>query len=276
MHKILTIAGFDGSGGAGIQADLKTFASLGCYGLSVLTCLPIQNTQGVEKCYPMSAQMVREQLHSIFADIVPDAIKIGVLYNEEIVATVTNFLQENASGIPIVLDPVMVATSGDSLLQKRAITVLKRVMLPIATIVTPNTEEAFRLTGIPIETTTDIQKAGESLMDLGTNAVLLKGGHLCDQAATDLLLQKNTRAEWLTSQRILSPNTHGTGCTLSAGIAAGLALGNDLLPSCRQAKAYLTQAIQHGKNLEIGRGNGPVHHFYHLTPAPLQNNEDSR
>ncbi len=276
MRKVLTIAGFDGSGGAGIQADLKTFAAFGCYGLSVLTCLPIQNTQGVEKCYPMSAKIVQEQLHSIFADIVPDSIKIGVLFNKEIVATVTNFLKDNAPGIPIVFDPVMMATNGGSLLHPETIDDLKQLLIPAATVVTPNIEEAFQLTGIPIETTIDMEKAAKAMMQFGANAVLLKGGHLCDQAATDLLLQKNGQAKWLTLQRINSKNTHGTGCTLSSGIAAGLALGNDLQDACQQAKAYLTQAIQHGKDLQIGRGNGPVHHFYHLEPIAPQNKETSR
>lgn len=273
MYKVLTIAGFDGSGGAGIQADLKTFAAMGCYGLSVLTCLPVQNTLSVNKCYPMSAQIVQEQLHSIFADIMPDAIKIGVLFNQEIVTTVANFLRDKASGIPIVFDPVMVATNGGALLCLDTIDALKQSIIPIATVVTPNIEEAYRLTEIPIETTTDMKKSAEAMMQFGANAVLLKGGHLRDQAATDLLLQKNAQAEWLTSKRIHSKNTHGTGCTLSSSIAAGLALGNDLLAACQQAKAYLTQAIQHGRNLKIGQGNGPVHHFYNLEPNTFQYKE---
>lgn len=263
QNKCLSIAGFDGSGGAGIQADLKTFSALGCYGMTVLTALPIQNTMGVRGCYEIPLKVIQEQLDAIFDDIVPNSIKIGMLFNQEIVKLVADFLKERAPGIPIVLDPVMVAKSGDHLLLPNAITALKEHLIPITTIITPNLPEATALTK-PAE---EMQILAEQLLNLGSHAVLLKGGHNEGDESNDLYVDKDDQAIWLTAARIMSTNTHGTGCTLSAAIAAYLALGYSLLDACRLAKVYLSAAIKAAQHFSVGHGHGPVHHFYNIWPS---------
>lgn len=261
--KILTIAGFDSSGGAGIQADLKTFTVLGCYGMSVLTALPIQNTTGVKNCYSIPLNAIEEQLDVIFTDIRPNVIKIGMLFNTEIIQLIASFLKRYAISIPIVLDPVMVAKSGDPLLLPDAIDSLKQLLLPITTVVTPNLPEASVLSGMSIANEQEMTTAAEKILALGPKAVFIKGGHLLAQQAADLLLTREHEKTWLTTQRIESKNTHGTGCTLSAAIASYLALGFSLKESCEKAKAYLTKAIADAKAWKIGKGLGPVSHFLH-------------
>lgn len=262
QHICLSIAGFDGSGGAGIQADLKTFSALGCYGMTVLTAIPIQNTCGVKKCYDLPLNCIADQLEAIFEDIVPDSIKIGMLFSTSIIECVSNFLEKNALHIPIVLDPVMVAKSGDPLLLLDAIESLKNRLIPLATIITPNLPEAHTLTQNP---TTDMVELAKELMTMGAQNVLLKGGHhhQLDQS-NDLLLQKNQAPLWLHGTRIVSKNTHGTGCTLSAAIASFLAQGYSLEYACQHAKTYLSGAIAATKHRSVGKGQGPVHHFYAL------------
>lgn len=262
MHKCLSIAGFDGSGGAGLQADLKTFSALGCYGMTILTALPVQNTMGVRHCYEIPLQAIYHQLEAIFDDIVPDSIKIGMLFKQEIVELVASFLQSRAHNIPIVLDPVMVAKSGDYLLLPEAVSALKKDLFPLATIITPNLPEAKMLT----ETTGEMQTLTERLLALGPQAVLLKGGHQTGQDSSDLYLDQSGQTFWLSSPRINSKNTHGTGCTLSAAIAAYLALGEPLTEACRLAKNYLSDALKAAQFNSVGHGHGPVHHFYNIWP----------
>ncbi|MBA2653069.1 MAG: bifunctional hydroxymethylpyrimidine kinase/phosphomethylpyrimidine kinase [Tatlockia sp.] len=268
QYKTLSIAGFDGSGGAGIQADLKTFSAFGCYGMTVLTALPIQNTQGVSKCYGLPLTAIEEQLSAIFTDIRPDSIKIGMLFKAEIVSLVANFLKTHAQNIPIVLDPVLMAKSGDALLLPNALEALKSELIPLATLITPNLPEAQALLGMNVNFADEMPAIAEKLLELGGSAVLLKGGHLHDKEnSNDLFLNQNGELHWFTSPRIVSKNTHGTGCTLSAAIASGLALGLDLLSACKIAKKYIYHAIEAAKNEKVGSGNGPVHHFYHLWPT---------
>jgi hydroxymethylpyrimidine/phosphomethylpyrimidine kinase len=261
-YKCLSIAGFDGSGGAGIQADLKTFSALGCYAMTVLTALPVQNTCGVRKCYSIPLSAIEEQLVAIFDDIIPDSIKIGMLFSEPVINLVTDFLSKHATNIPIVLDPVMLAKSGDSLLLPAAVVALKEKLIPFATIITPNLPEAEVLVG----KYNNFSLLAEKLLALGSKAVLLKGGHLSGDSADDLFLDQQGVCQYLKSERIKSKNTHGTGCTLSAAICSFLAQGLSLFEACKKAKYYLFQAMLAAKDNSVGKGHGPVHHFYHLWP----------
>lgn len=260
IKKVLSIAGFDGSGGAGLQADLKTFTVLGCYGMTVLTALPIQNTCGVRSCYAIPLHVIAEQLASIFEDIKPDAIKIGMLFSAEIIMLVSSFLAKNAAGIPIILDPVMIAKSGDILLQDEAIDTLKAQLIPLCTLITPNLPEADALVGHQ----QDHNKLAESLLALGPQAILLKGGHGVGKSSDDLFVDRQGEHCLLTSTRLDSKNTHGTGCTLSAAICAYRAQGHSLLEACKLAKQYLWGAIHSSQTFSVGRGQGPVNHIYML------------
>lgn len=261
-YKALSIAGFDGSGGAGIQADLKTFSALGCYGMTVLTALPVQNTCGVKSCYDIPAEVIEDQLYAIFEDIIPDSIKIGMLYSDAIIRRVARFLEQYASLIPIVLDPVAVAKSGHALLQPAAVDALKTELIPLTTIITPNLPEAELLVGKTAMNTAEMPAIAKQLQALGAKQVLLKGGHLEGLESDDLLLGSEGMLYWLPSARIESKNTHGTGCTLSAAIAAFLAKGVSIDDACRQAKQYVFDAIKAAQHQSVGKGHGPVHHFY--------------
>jgi len=265
-YKVLSIAGFDGSGGAGIQADLKTFAAFACYGMTILTALPVQNTTGVKACYELPIQAIKDQLQVLFDDIVPDAIKIGMLFNAEIIEVVSSFLKQHAPHIPIVLDPVMFAKSGDALLLPQALESLKIQLIPQAAIITPNLPEGMALTGLSVDNQQDMERMAQQLLTLGPQAVLLKGGHLESNQAYDLYWDVNGTKEWLEAPKIVTRNTHGTGCTLSAAIAACLSRGVGPLESCQMAKRYLTHALQAASGYQLGHGVGPVHHFYHLWP----------
>lgn len=267
IKKVLTIAGFDPSGGAGIQADLKVFSAFGCYGLSVLTALPVQNTCGVKQCYPIPLQAITQQLQAVFEDIRPDAIKLGMLFNKEIINILVDFLQQHASAIPIVLDPVMTAKSGDSLLMPDAILDLKNNLIPLCSVITPNLYEAAILTESDDVSLDQMELLATKMLKLKSTVVLLKGGHLDSEYSHDLYLDTMDNKQWLYSKRINTKNTHGTGCTLSAAIASCLALGMDYLSACRLSKRYIENAILAGKDLHIGHGNGPVNHFYHLWPT---------
>ena len=261
MIKALTIAGFDGSGGAGIQADLKTFSALGCYGMSVLTALPVQNTQGVRSCYEIEIKAIEEQLYCIFDDIVPDAVKIGMLFNSNIIKLVAKFLNENAKNIPIIVDPVMVAKSGDRLLLEEAVDSLKKYIVPISTIITPNIPEAEDLTLKNIKTDDDMIKAADDILNMGAKNVMLKGGQLEGGLSRDLFMSKDHK-EFLDAMRIDTKNTHGTGCTLSAAICSYMAHGKTPLEASKLGKEYLFNALQAAKIDRVGKGHGPVHHFY--------------
>ncbi len=266
-YKALTIAGFDGSGGAGIQADLKTFSALGCYGMSVLTALPIQNTKGVRKIYDLPLACIEEQLICILEDIKVDAVKIGMLHSPQIINSIATILAK--SDIQhIVIDPVMVAKSGHLLLQSAAINSLKTQLLPMASIITPNIPEAEELLGYLIPDKLTMEKAAVDLLKLGCKSVLLKGGHLKNRSETldDFFISKDHQ-QWFSGPRINTLNTHGTGCTLSSAIAALLAQGTQVVEAVSIAKLYVGKALEHGANYTVGKGKGPVHHFFHFWPS---------
>jgi hydroxymethylpyrimidine/phosphomethylpyrimidine kinase len=261
----LTIAGSDSSGGAGIQADLKTFSALGVYGASVITAITAQNTFGVQGVAPVTTRLVAQQIRSVLADLKVGAIKTGMLHNEKIIAVLCAALQKNK--IPLVVDPVMVATSGDLLLSPKANKALKTKLLPLATLLTPNLEEAAVLLDCAVaKNLVDMENQAKALLALGCQAVLIKGGHLASQHSADILVSKNFYKRFA-YERINTPNTHGTGCTLSAAIAAYLAQGTDLLLAVTAAREYLFDAITQADELQISkkitrRRHGPVHHFY--------------
>ena len=260
----LTIAGSDSGGGAGIQADLKAFSALGVYGASVITALTAQNTRAVTRVEPASPAMIAAQIATVFDDLDIHAVKLGMLGGVEAIRTVADGLQGRT--MPIVLDPVMVAKSGDALLPDEAVATLRAVMLPIATLLTPNLPEAARLLDCaPATNEVEMQDQGRALMALGAKAVLMKGGHGAGQTCTDLLITAEG-TQILTAPRRATRNTHGTGCTLSAAIAAGLAQGLDLPQAVTRAHAYLQGAIAAADTLTIGHGHGPVHHFHAVWP----------
>ncbi|GAB4041416.1 bifunctional hydroxymethylpyrimidine kinase/phosphomethylpyrimidine kinase [Spirosoma jeollabukense] len=261
--RVLTIAGSDSGGGAGIQADLKTFAALGCYGMSVLTALTAQNTQKVTAIYPVPPAFIVEQLKAVLSDIGTDAVKIGMLHSPEVIAAVAKTLIE-FSVTNVVVDPVMVAKSGDKLLQDEAIDALKTELLPLAALITPNLPEASVLLGHPVENLVDMEQAATELAQLFPGALLIKGGHLESQESSDLLFVAPGETYWFPTQRIDTQNSHGTGCTLSSAIAAGLAKGLPMREAVGSAKVYLTNALQAGADYSLGHGHGPVHHFFNF------------
>jgi hydroxymethylpyrimidine/phosphomethylpyrimidine kinase len=257
----LTIAGSDSSGGAGIQADLKTFAALGVYGASVITALTAQNTTGVTGIHQVPANFVTAQIDAVFGDLDVNAVKIGMVARLEtidaIVAGLVRWLPKN-----VVLDPVMVATSGDRLLPADAIEALRAKLIPRASLITPNLPEAAALLEEPIASgEAAIESQGKRLMALGCPAVLIKGGHGQGSESTDYLIRDGGIVA-LSAPRIATRNTHGTGCSLSSAIAAGLAKGEDLETAVRAAKAWLSAAIAAADRLSVGHGHGPVHHFH--------------
>lgn len=260
--RVLTIAGSDSGGGAGIQADLKTIAANGCYGMSVITALTAQNTMGVSAIHPVPVDFVRAQMDAVLPDIGCDAVKIGMLFSAELIKTVAEGLQRH--GVQrIVLDPVMVAQSGDKLVQDEAIDALKEYLIPLADVITPNLPEASVLLGREVSTLVEIHQAAVELAGLGCGNVLVKGGHLVAGDCDDCLyLAGEKRMINLPGRRIVTVNNHGTGCTLSSAIAANLAKGAEVEDAVRQAKDYITEAIGAGAAYTIGRGHGPVHHFH--------------
>jgi hydroxymethylpyrimidine/phosphomethylpyrimidine kinase len=261
----LTIAGSDSGGGAGIQADLKTFSALGVYGASVLTALTAQNTRGVTAIHEVPPAFVRAQMDAVFSDIAVDAVKIGMLANPAVIEAVAEGLAAwNAARV--VLDPVMIAASGDPLLRDEAVATLRERLIPMSLVVTPNLPEAARLLERPVgEGRADMLAAAEALLALGPKSVLVKGGHGSGAESTDLFFDGGEPL-WLTAPRHPTRNTHGTGCTLSSAIAAGLARGLDLTDAAAAGKAYITAAIAASDSLRIGHGHGPVHHFHALWP----------
>ena len=261
----LTIAGSDSGGGAGIQADLKTFSALGAYGCSVVTALTAQNTIGVQGIFAVSPEFVTRQIDSVLTDIAVDAVKIGMLGTPEITTAVAAALRRWKPR-HVVLDPVMVAKSGDKLLQDEAVAALRDQLLPLATLVTPNLPEAALLLGLPpAQDREAMATAAHRLRALGPAAVLLKGGHLPGEESPDLLLSGD-RSVWLEGRRVATRNTHGTGCTLSSAITALLARGLPLALAVERAKRWLALAIAAADGLAVGHGHGPVHHFHELWP----------
>ena len=261
-RRALTIAGSDSGGGAGIQADLKTFAANGCYGMSVVTALTAQNTQGVTGIHPVPVDFVARQLDAVLSDLGADAVKIGMLYSAELIESVARKLQEYRVS-RIVLDPVMVAQSGDKLIKDDAIEALKIHLIPLVEILTPNIPEASVLLGRKISGAAEMPGAAEELMQFGCRNVLVKGGHLEGEDSDDCLcLGDGKRIVRLPCVRVETRNNHGTGCTLSSAIAAFLARGDDMEAAVRHAKKYITEAIRAGAAYRIGHGHGPVHHFH--------------
>lgn len=261
-HRVLTIAGSDSGGGAGVQADIKTISANGCYAMSVITALTAQNTLGVKGIHPVPVEFVAAQMEAVLSDIGVDAVKIGMLFSPELIKTVADNLHK--FGIKtIVLDPVMVAQSGDTLIEQEAIQALQEYLIPMAMLITPNLPEAAVLLGRGIPTPADVEQAAKDLAKSGCGGVLIKGGHFEDGDSNDCLwLTKEERMVVLPGKRIPTRNNHGTGCTLSSAIAAYLARGNSMEEAVRLAKEYITGAIRAGADYIIGHGHGPVHHFY--------------
>ena len=255
----MTIAGSDSGGGAGIQADLKTFSALGVYGASTLTAITAQNTVAVTAVHELPTEIIAAQIDAVVTDIGVDAVKTGMLSSSAIVETVAGELQRH--GIEnLVVDPVMVAKSGDPLLRQEAVDSLKTRLVPLAALVTPNVPEAETLTGLKIETGEAMREAARRIVALGARAVVVKGGHLSGPA-TDILYDGNGFTEF-TSERFDTVNTHGTGCTFASAAAAGLAQGKSIEEAVAQAKTFVTEAIRN--SYPLGHGHGPVHHFYRL------------
>ena len=257
MKTVLTIAGSDSIGGAGIQADIKTISALDCYAMSVVTALTAQNTMGVDDVLEVPCEFVKAQMKSVFSDIFPDAVKIGMMGNESIINAVSEVLADYKAA-NVVTDPVMVSTSGRPLLSEAGKNVLIKQLFPLSDLITPNIPEAEAITGIKITSRKDMENAAEVLFYMCRGSVLLKGGHKSGSAA-DLLFDGDMFT-WFESERIFSSNTHGTGCTLSSAVAVFLAQGLSLKQSISEAKMYISGAISHG--LDLGHGNGPLNHFY--------------
>ncbi|MGT2482275.1 bifunctional hydroxymethylpyrimidine kinase/phosphomethylpyrimidine kinase [Methylobacterium oryzae CBMB20] len=263
----VTIAGSDSGGGAGIQADLKTFSALGVYGASVITALTAQNTLGVQGIHDVPAEFVSRQIDSVFSDLAVRAVKIGMLSRIAVIAAVADGLARHAGAIPVVLDPVMVATSGDRLIADEAVAALRDRLLPRADLITPNLPEAAVLLGEAMaeDSATAVAQA-RRLVALGARAVLIKGGHGQGRESIDHLVTADGTLRTLAAPRIATANTHRTGCTLSAAVAAGLASGLPLPEAVAGAKDYLTAALAAADRLAIGAGHGPVHHFHAFWP----------
>jgi hydroxymethylpyrimidine/phosphomethylpyrimidine kinase len=263
VPRALTIAGSDSGGGAGIQADLKTFAVLGVWGMSAVTSVTVQNTHGVTGVSDVAAEMVAARIRAVATDIGVDAAKTGMLSSAEIVEAVAAAVEETA--IPnLVVDPVFVSKHGHPLLREDAVDALRKLVIPLATLVTPNLPEATGLVGFDVATKDDMARAGEAILELGATAVLVKGGHLEGSRSDDLFVGPGGRV-WLTAERIDTPHTHGTGCVLSAAIAAYLARGQELGDAVVAAKGFVSEAIGHA--LHIGRGIGPVSPGWRLLEA---------
>ena len=261
-YRVLTIAGSDSGGGAGIQADLKTIAALGCFGMSAITALTAQNTVGVHGIHPVPPEFAAAQIAAVFEDIGADAVKIGMLYSARLIRVVAQQLRKYTAR-NIVLDPVMVAQSGDRLLEDDAVGAIRDYLMPLADVVTPNIPEAEVLVSRRIRSLEDMQATTQDLGRFGSRTILLKGGHLEGGDSSDLLyLCRENRFVTLRAERIASRNTHGTGCSLSSAVAAYLARGEGIEGAIRSAKEYITQAIRAGAAYRLGAGHGPVHHFF--------------
>ena len=259
IPRAMTIAGSDSGGGAGVQADLKTFAALGVYGTSVLTAITAQNTVAVTAVHEVPTDIIAAQIAAVMDDIGADAVKTGMLSSSAIVEMVAGELKRRRVR-QLVVDPVMVAKSGDSLLRREAVEALRTRLVPLAAVVTPNIPEAEVLTGLKIASDSDMRRAAQQIVGMGARAVVVKGGHR-EGPATDLFYD-GSRFQEFTAPRIETTNTHGTGCTFASAVAAGLARGMDVLDAVALAKEYVTEAIRHA--FPVGRGHGPLNHFYKL------------
>lgn len=265
----LTIAGSDSCGGAGLQADIKTMSALGCYACSVVTAVTAQDTTGVRCVVDMSADLVERQLRAVMCDIRPSAIKTGMLGDADVVAAIADTLS-SFPHVPLVVDPIIAATSGDSLMQQGTLQVLVDRLIPLASLLTPNLPEAETLAGMSIRSAGDIHKAAQRILDFGCQAVIIKGGHASGKTKTDWLFTQSGVIKSFSAQTITTLNTHGTGCTLSAAITAYLARGLDLVCAVDKGKRYLSQAIKAGAEVTTGHGHGPLNHFFHPQKLIIQ------
>lgn len=259
MKKVLSIAGSDCSGGAGIQADLKTIIAHKCYGMSVITALTAQNTTGVFGIEECSVEFVKNQMECVFEDIYPDAVKIGMVSSPEIINEIAESLVKYEAK-NVVVDPVMVATSGSKLLREEALKALKEKLIPLARVITPNIHEAEILCGFEIKSSEDMIKAAEKISQFYKGYILVKGGHSIEDAND--LLYGNGECRWFVGERIDNENTHGTGCTLSSAIASNLALGYSVEDSIENSKQYITGALK--EKMDLGKGSGPLDHGYRI------------
>ena len=267
---VLTIAGSDSGGGAGIQADLKTFSALGCFGTSAITAITVQNTLGVSGIHSIPPSIVEAQIRAVMDDIKPSAVKIGMVHSVELAKAIAVALRDYPQ-VPVVMDPVMVATSGDKLIEDSTIAVLISELFPLAEVVTPNLDEAQILAGMPINTLDEMKIAAGKILETGCKSVLLKGGHLKGTRLFDVFMNQVGIEQVYEMPAIDSNNTHGTGCTLSSAIAAFLARQQDLGNAIKNAKEYIHLAIENGKDVETGEGHGPLNHFFN--PMKLQKYE---
>lgn len=263
--RVLIVAGSDSGGGAGIQGDIKTVTALGSYAATAITALTAQNTRGVFGVVPIDPGFVVRQMEVVLGDIGADCIKTGMLFSAAIIDAVVRGMETYARGIPLVVDPVMIATSGATLLEPDAQTMLKLRLVPMASVLTPNAPEAEALTGLPIRDVEDLPKAADRLLTMGASAVLLKGGHLPGERVYDLLRTADGEERWFDGPRIASRSTHGTGCALAAGIAAGLARGLRLEDAVARARDYVVEAIRRAPDL--GTGAGPLNHAHPCEPT---------
>ena len=263
--KVLTIAGSDSSGGAGVQADIKTMSSLGIYAASAITAVTVQNTKGVTAVHTIPPDIIEGQIRSVMCDLQPSHVKIGMLADTQSMVSVANVLKDYPEA-KVILDPVMVATSGDRLMEDDALQCLRKMLLPASFMLTPNIPEAEALAGMTIREADDIDRAAVRICEYGTSWVLVKGGHLKGATKEDRLYYRGLLRRTYTSNTVDTPNTHGTGCTLSSAVAAWLARGCDVEEAVEKAKDYVYKAIEAGANFRTGMGHGPVNHFH----APLQ------
>lgn len=262
----LTIAGSDSGGGAGIQADLKTFSALGVFGASAITSVTAQNTLGVRGIQAISPEILQGQLEAVFEDLRIDAVKIGMLFHAEAVRIVVDII-ERFRPKHIICDPVMISTSGSQLIEEEAVEEMVRHLFRRVSLLTPNVDEASFLTGLPIRSESEMEQAAERLLAMGCRSVLMKGGHLGGEEMTDILFSDGMPSLRLTAGTIQTANSHGTGCTLSSAIAAYMALGKTLPQAVTLAKKYITEAIRAGASVKTGHGHGPLNHFF--APVPL-------
>ncbi|AMP97911.1 hydroxymethylpyrimidine kinase [Pedobacter cryoconitis] len=263
---VLTIAGSDSGGGAGIQADLKTIAALGCYGTSAITAITAQNTMGITNLFELPVMVVIDQIKAVIEDIRPSAIKIGMIPNPDLLKAIFDILKLYPE-IPVILDPVMMATSGHRLVKEDTIELMKNLLIPLTALVTPNLDEAAILTAMEISTVEQMKIAAHQVLNFGGQAVLIKGGHLKGNKLYDFYLDKTGREFTFGNDRIPSQNTHGTGCTLSAAIACFKARNMEMPEAIKNAESYVHRAIAEGIDVKTGKGKGPLNHFY--APIPL-------
>jgi hydroxymethylpyrimidine/phosphomethylpyrimidine kinase len=259
-YSVLTIAGSDSGGGAGVQADLKTFSALGCFGTSAITAITVQNTRGVFGIHSIPPAIVHDQIKVVMDDIRPAAIKIGMVHTADLAVAIALAIKDYA--VPVILDPVMVATSGDKLIEDNTIDTLKQKLFPLSHLVTPNVHEAQLLAGISIKNKDDMRRAAREIIKTGCRAVLIKGAHLKGDRLFDVYLDKNGTEEIFESDFVDTDNTHGTGCTLSSAIAAYRATGVEMVEAIAKATQYVHQAIEAGRNIRTGDGHGPLNHFF--------------